>query len=39
MLAELLPARQLRLDNPGRLNPDRPLPGTLNHYALRFELS
>ena len=26
------------LRDPGRLSPDQPLPATLNHFGLRFEL-
>jgi cytochrome P450 len=36
MLAALLDGRPLRLLAPPRIDPDRPLPGTLNHFALRF---
>lgn len=35
-LAELLDGRQVRLLPPARLSPERPLPATLNHVALRF---
>jgi hypothetical protein len=35
MLASLLEAGKFRLRS-RRLHPDRPLPGTLNNYALRF---
>jgi cytochrome P450 len=38
MLAALLENRQVRLKPPDRLDPNRPLPGTLNNYSLRFEL-
>lgn len=38
MLAELLDGREARLKTPGRLDPHRPLPGTLNNYSLRFSL-
>jgi hypothetical protein len=37
MLAALIDDRQVRLKPPTRLDPQRPLPGTLNNYALRFE--
>jgi cytochrome P450 len=39
MLAALLDGRQVRLQPPNRLDARRPLPGTLNNYSLRFELS
>lgn len=40
MLALLLHGhRNIRLVPPARLDPTRPLPGTLNNYALRFNLS
>jgi hypothetical protein len=38
MLAALLTDRQIRLQRPTWLNAQRPLPGTLNPYALRFKL-
>lgn len=39
MLARLLEAgREITLRQPGRLDPSRPLPGTLDNYALRFGL-
>jgi cytochrome P450 len=38
MLAALLADRQVRLRPPSRLDARRPLPGTLNHFALRFAL-
>ena len=37
-LAALIERRQVRLLPPRRLDPRRPLPGTLNHFALRFAL-
>jgi cytochrome P450 len=37
MLAELLEDLELRLKPPARLDPHRPLPATLNNYALGFE--
>lgn len=36
MLAELL-RTPIHLQNPGRLSPAKPLPGTLNHFRLRFK--
>ena len=36
MLAALLDRHQIRLLQPSRLDPARPLPGTLNHFSLRF---
>jgi cytochrome P450 len=38
MLASLIRDRSVRLEPPTRLSPDRPLPGTLNNYSLRFTL-
>jgi cytochrome P450 len=38
MLAAILDGRQVRLKPPGRLDPQRPLPATLNNYSLRFTL-
>jgi cytochrome P450 len=38
MLAALMGTRDVRLDPPGRLDPGRPLPRTLNNYRLRFAL-
>ncbi len=38
MLAELLAGRQVRLKPPTRLDPNQPLPATLNNYSLRFEV-
>jgi len=39
MIAALLDDRQIRLKPPKRLDPQRPLPATLNNYALRFEVA
>jgi cytochrome P450 len=39
MLAAILENTEVRLKRPVRLKPDQPLPATLNHFALRFELS
>lgn len=39
MLAALIDAREIRLLSRHALGPDRPLTGTLNHFALRFALS
>jgi cytochrome P450 len=39
MLAELLTDTQVRLKAPARLTAGKPLPATLNHYKLRFELT
>ncbi len=39
MLAALIARRQVRLKSSHALGPDRPLTGTLNNYALRFEIS
>lgn len=36
MLAALLDDEHVRLEPPGRLDPRRPLPGTLDNYRLRF---
>lgn len=36
MLAELTDGRDVQITSPNRLDPDKPLPGTLNNYALRF---
>ena len=36
MLAALLERHRYRLQPPGRLGPDRPLPGTLDPFRLRF---
>lgn len=38
MLAALLDDRQVRLQPSARLEAQRPLPGTLSPYSLRFEL-
>jgi hypothetical protein len=35
-LATLLDGARLRLQPPTRLDPHRPLPGTLDHFSLRF---
>lgn len=37
-LSHLLEGMELKLERPGRLNPDQPLPGTLNNYSLRFSV-
>jgi cytochrome P450 len=37
-LALLLRARPLGFAPPGRLDPGRPLPATLNHFALHFQI-
>jgi cytochrome P450 len=39
MLAELLDDTSWTLTRPRSLTPDKQLPGTLNHYGLRFALS
>ena len=39
MLAALIDGREIRLKSSHALDPDRPLTGTLNPYALRFEVS
>lgn len=39
MLATLIDGRDIRLTSPHALDPDQPLTGTLNNYALRFEIS
>lgn len=39
MLADMLSHNQLRLKNAARLSHGKPLPGTLNHFGLRFELA
>jgi hypothetical protein len=38
MIAAILDNARLRLKNRGRLRPDLPLPATLNHFNLKFEL-
>jgi cytochrome P450 len=38
MLAALLDSRPVRLKPPNRLDANRPLPGTLDNYSLRFNL-
>jgi cytochrome P450 len=38
MIASLLRHSRVRLKNSDLLNPDRPIPGTLSPYQLRFEL-
>jgi cytochrome P450 len=37
-IATVLPERTFRLAQPSRLDPNRPLPATLNHFSLRFEV-
>lgn len=39
VLAHLLKARQYQLTSPCRPDPRKPLPYTINHFALRFSLS
>lgn len=39
MLKALLERSKFFLKNPDRLDPDQPLPGTLNHYSLEFEVT
>jgi hypothetical protein len=39
MIAAILDNVRLRLKNPGRLSAHQPMPGTLNHFGLRFELA
>jgi hypothetical protein len=39
MLAELIDTHDVRLAQPGRLSATRPLPGTLDNYALRFSVA
>lgn len=38
MIASILDRAGVRLKRPHALSPGSPLPGTLNHFALRFEL-
>ncbi|HEX4769690.1 MAG TPA: cytochrome P450 [Bryobacteraceae bacterium] len=38
MISELLSGTKVRLENRERLAPGKPLPATLNHFRLRFEL-
>jgi cytochrome P450 len=38
MIAALRRDHELRLEPPGRLDPQRPLPATLNNYSLRFSI-
>jgi len=35
-VADVIEKLDLRLESPSRLGPDEPLPGTLNHFAIRF---
>ncbi len=39
MIAAILDNTRLKLENAERLSAERPLPGTLNHFGLRFELA
>lgn len=39
MLAALVHDRRVLLKPPPRLDPREPLPGTLNNYALRFQIA
>lgn len=39
MLSALLGDRDVRLNPPSTLDPRKPMPGTLNHLSLRFEVS
>ncbi|HEV3503749.1 MAG TPA: cytochrome P450, partial [Actinomycetes bacterium] len=39
LLASLLAGHEVRLRDPSRLDPDRPLPRTLNHVTLRMGVS
>jgi hypothetical protein len=39
MLAGLLRGTRFRLPRPARLDPSRPLPATLNHFGLKFEVA
>ncbi len=39
MLSAMIDGRTIGLLSPGRLRPDEPLPGTLNHTALRFAIN
>lgn len=39
MLGALIHDREVRLTSRQRLGPDKPLPGTLNNYGLRFKVS
>ncbi len=39
MLAELLAGTQMRLNTPTKLIAGEPLPATLNHFRLRFEIN
>ncbi len=38
MIAAILDHARIRLKDRTRLNPERPLPATLNHFTLRFDL-
>ena len=38
MLVRLMDGREVRPRPPAPLHPDRPLPGTLNPFALRFQV-
>jgi cytochrome P450 len=39
LLAALLEGHEFRLMSPASLDPRRPLPGTLNPFALRFQVT
>ena len=39
LLASVLAGHDVRLLEPARLRPGRPLPGTLNHVGLRLAVS
>jgi cytochrome P450 len=39
MLASILGRREVQMHPPARLDPHTPLPGTLSHFSLRFELA
>lgn len=38
MIAALMEGRSVELAEPERLSADRPMPGTLGNYSLRFRL-
>jgi cytochrome P450 len=38
MVATIISGKNVHLTRPQRLNPPQPLPGTLNHFSLRFVL-
>jgi hypothetical protein len=39
LIADFIETIDLRLEPPDRLDPRRPLPGTLNHFTLAFSVA